>query len=227
MLPAEIASGVVVEAFAATVSYRLEPNGQGTRFPLVLDHLLAGRLDPSRADAALAELETIAAELRSLPASRVVYSLADLSRRDDPRAIVDRAAKDACGYFVAEDGRPLVEALREGILAARATGRPLGLTTPRADGALRQAWALVLIGLAWTAVAVVWLPRVVLVPLGATGSPHGPAVWFLGVVAAAGGAVRLAAVMRPAFAAALRRHGLVAAAVGAAFTCALFALAWR
>lgn len=227
MLPAEIASGVVLEAFAATVTYRLEPNGQGTRFPLVLDHLLAGRLEPAHADAALAELGAIEAELRSVPARSVVYSLADLSRRDDPRALVNRAAADACGYFVAEDGRPLVEVLREGVLVARAAGRPLGLSTPRSNGAMRQAWLLLAVGVAWAAGAFVWLPRVVLVPVGATGSPHGPALWSLGVVAAAGGAVRLAAAKRPAFAAALRRHGLLAVVVGVTLAGALLALAWR
>lgn len=226
-LPAEVASGAVLEAFAATVSYRLEPDGWASRFPVVLDHLLAGRLGPADVDAALAELDAIASGLRALPRDRIVFDLADLSRRDDPRARVDRAAATAFGFFVAEDGRPLVDVLREGAMAARAAGRPLGLSTPRAAAQSRQAWALLLIGVAWAVGGAVYLPRLVLVPHGASGAAHGPAAWSLGVVLAAGGASRLLAVKRPAFAAAVRRRGLLSIGIALVLVAALFAVTWR
>ncbi len=226
-LPAEIASGVVLEAFAATVSYRLEPDGWGSRFPIVLDHLLAGRLMPSDADSALSELDAIAAGLRALPAERVVFDLADLSRRDDPRARVDRGSPTAHGFFVAEDGRPLVDVLREGVMAARAAGRPLGLSTPRASVHARQGWMLLLAGVAWAVGGAVYFPHLVLVAHGASGAAHGPAAWSMGLVFAAAGASRLIAVKRPAFAAAVRRRGLLSIGIALALVAVLFALSWR
>ena len=227
MLPAEVASGAVVEAFAATVSYRLEPDGIASRFPVVLDHLLAGRLNPYQAGAALVELEEIEQGLRSLPAASVVFSLADLSRRDDPRAEVNRSAQDACSFFVAADGRPLVDVLREGVMAARTSGRPLGLSTPRAAAGRVQAWILIGGGLAWVLAVAAFLPRWVIVPHGSGGNAHGPALWTLGVVAVGAGAVRLAAVERPAFAAGMRSHGALTVALSLAAAFALLAIAWR
>lgn len=227
MLPSDLASGVVVEAFAATVTYRLEPDGPGSRFPVVLDHLLGGRLSPRDAPAALAELEAIAAGLRTVPREQVVFSLGDLSRRDDADARVDRSARDAHGFFVAEDGRPLVEALREGVLASLASGRPLGISTPRSEAAARSAWLVLAVGLAWAVCGFLFLPHLVLVPLGASRNAHGPAAWTLGLLAAGAGAVQLAAARRPAVASALRRHGLLAAGAGLAATAIVFFLAWR
>ncbi|HEV8269231.1 MAG TPA: Imm70 family immunity protein, partial [Thermoanaerobaculia bacterium] len=81
--PADLSTPRVLGAFAATLSYRLEPDGMGTRFPIVLDRLLAGRLSPREADTALSELETIAAELRKLSPDKVVWSLHDLTRQGD------------------------------------------------------------------------------------------------------------------------------------------------
>jgi hypothetical protein len=49
----------------------------------------------------------------------------------------------------------------------------------------------------------------------------------LGVVFAAGGASRLLAVKRPAFAAAVRRRGVFSIGIALGLVAALFALTWR
>src|ERR1039458_6263002 len=103
---------VVMEGLFATISYRLEPSGRGSRFPTVMARLYEGRLNPSSAPAASRALEEIEAGLALLPLGSVVWSLADLRRRDDSQLPVNRSAKNVCDYFVAGDGRSLVSVLR-------------------------------------------------------------------------------------------------------------------
>lgn len=129
----QIAPDQVLRALFATISYRLEPNGWATRFPMVLDHLQQGSLDANRAEQALIELGQIEAELRSLPPDRVVWSMSDLRVQDDSRQPVNRRAKSVYEYFVARDGTPLINRLREIVLACRGQGR-----TVKVDSRVRQ-----------------------------------------------------------------------------------------
>ena len=119
----------VLEALFATISYRLEPNGWASRFPTVLDRLHEGRLDVASADAALSELELISAELKKLPADRVVWSMRDLARKDDSRHPVRRDARNAYEYFIARDGRPILACLVDAVRVARASGEPVILAS--------------------------------------------------------------------------------------------------
>lgn len=113
----EIAPDKVMRALFATISYRLEPNGWGTRFPAVLNHLHEGSLDAAHAEQALTELGQIEAELRSLPPARVVWSLNDLRVRNDSKQPVNHKAKSVYDYFVGRDGTPVINKLREIALA--------------------------------------------------------------------------------------------------------------
>jgi hypothetical protein len=119
----EIAPDHVLRALFATISYRLEPDGWATRFPVVLDQLQQGSLDAGRADQALTELEQIEAQLRSLPPDLVVWSLDDLRVRNDSKQPVNHNAKNIYDYFIARDGTPLVHKLREIVLECRSQGQ--------------------------------------------------------------------------------------------------------
>ncbi|HEY6253757.1 MAG TPA: Imm70 family immunity protein [Candidatus Angelobacter sp.] len=129
----QIAPDHVLRALFATISYRLEPHGWATRFPAVLDHLQQGSLDPNRAEQAITELGQIEAELRSLPPDRVVWSMDDLRVRNDSRQPVNHKAKNVFDYFVARDGTPLINKLREIVIECRRQGR-----TVKVDSQVRR-----------------------------------------------------------------------------------------
>ncbi len=116
----ELATDAVLEAFFATVSYRLEPDGWATRFPLTLDHLRAGTLGPAESAGTVAELETIGRELRALPVRKAVWDYQDTRPCADHGQPVNAGAGNLHDYFVAADGRtPLVQRLRELAEASR------------------------------------------------------------------------------------------------------------
>jgi len=111
----EFAPDHIMKALASTISYRLEPEGWSSRFPFVLDHLLAGRLSPSEGSAAIAELEAIEWGLKRVPRDSVVWDRNDRRRRDDSREEVCHTARDASEYFLARSGRPLLHELKEAV----------------------------------------------------------------------------------------------------------------
>jgi hypothetical protein len=137
----ELAPDRVVEALFTTIGCRLEPQGQGTRFPAVMEDLYSGYLAPGRAAATLRELQEIEDALRKIPVSDVVWSLADLRRGDDAKEAVNHRAANAFDYFVDIDGRPLIWRLSE-----------------RRD-ALAAGVALAALGFGWTLLGRALVPR--------------------------------------------------------------------
>jgi hypothetical protein len=225
--PDEPAPAHVLAALAATVSYRLEPAGWGSRFPVVLDHLLAGRLTPSQVAAAAGELAEIANELAKLPADRVVWSLADLGHRDDTGQPVDRAAACARDYFLATDGRPLLAVLQERVVAAGRDQAALSLPTGGRRRMRIGALALAVAGVAWAALGYLYARNWIIVPEHAVDVHHGPLLWPFGALVMAVGLLRLLTLERPAAAAWARRHGGVTTAIGVALLGGFLALVWR
>lgn len=55
----QVGHGDLLHAFFSTISYHLEPEGWGTRYPYLLQHLYKGQLAWSDAASALKELDAI------------------------------------------------------------------------------------------------------------------------------------------------------------------------
>lgn len=190
---------LIVEGLFATITYRLEPNGRGSRFPTVMNRLYAGRLEPSDVAAASRELEEIDTGLALLPSDRTVWSLTDLRRRDDRRLPVNRAAHNARDYFVAGDGLPLVTTLRAAARLCAEKNEPLELASAEARGSKRAAWLYLIGGALWTATGYVYFPHWVFTSgYESSKDTSGPLIWPAGIFLFGAGAVRLAMVRRPA-----------------------------
>lgn len=141
-----------VTALGASILYRLEPENVAQRFPLLLGGLLNGRLPPEQADGALAELETAARELAAHPKEHAVRSATDLRRIDDSIQPVNPAAANLATYFIAPDGRPMLDVLAEAVRQAKRDRRPLTANAGLRRARWQRAAANVLSGLAWALV---------------------------------------------------------------------------
>lgn len=200
----QLAPPEIIEALFATISYRLEPGGRGTRFPIVMNSLFAGRLDSEDAGAALTELGHIEAGLRELPPDRVVWSLTDLRRFDDSTLPVSHSAANVYEYFVAEDGRPLLAHVREGVERSLGAGGSMTFQSEERRVSVRSATALIVIGVIWAAVGRVFFPHYILAHRGVAG---GPLIWPFGLLMLGGGLVLLLMALRPRFDQWMRHHG--------------------
>lgn len=109
----EIGSGDFLYAFFSTITGNLEPDGWGSRFPILMRQLYAGGLQQSDAADALAELHRVRRELAELPPARVIWSFEDRTQRppwgDDIAGDIDSLAT----YFVTSHGRDLIALLAE------------------------------------------------------------------------------------------------------------------
>lgn len=117
----EIGTGAFLYAFFSTIAGNLEPDGWGSRFPILMKQLYAGGLLQSDAADALAELHIVRRELAEIPPARVIWSFEDRTQHppwgDDIAPDIDSLAT----YFVTAHGRDLIvllaevfEALQEG-----------------------------------------------------------------------------------------------------------------
>ena len=117
----EIGTGAFLYAFFSTIAGNLEPDGWGSRFPILMKQLYAGGLLQSDAADALAELHIVRRELAEIPPARVIWSFEDRTQHppwgDDIAPDIDSLAT----YFVTAHGRDMIvllaevfEALQEG-----------------------------------------------------------------------------------------------------------------
>jgi hypothetical protein len=188
----------IMEGLFATISYRLEPDGRGSRFPIVMNRLYAGRLGPADLSAACRELEEIETGLASLPSDRAVWSFSDLRRRDDSRLPVNHAARNVRDYFVAGDGRPLVTVLRDATRRSQDRNEHVELASSEVRGKTRGAWTLLIGGFLWTVVGYLFLPHWIFASMSDSSPSTGPLIWPAGIFVFGGGVVQLAMLRHPA-----------------------------
>jgi 2,3-bisphosphoglycerate-dependent phosphoglycerate mutase len=211
----------VIDALFGTVSYRLEPQGLGSRFPCVMNGLYRGLLRPPELPAALAELGVIAQELRKLPASQAIESLNRLVPFRPQGNYVNPGAAFAFDLFAGSGGQPLITAIQEAVGESTRAGVKIALHTPFAVRWHKKGLLNVALGALWTGIGCVYFPHDIIVPMG---MHSGPLAWSLGPVVLAGGLISLMEV--PAPGRARRRVEWISSAL-IALMLLVVVLAWR
>lgn len=121
----EVGSGSLLHAFASTVSARLEPQGWGSRFPLLLLRLYDGELPAADAAAARAELVTVRRELGALAPDQVVWDIEDRAARPPWGDDINPDITSLADYFVTSDGHDLFDVLDLALAAAQEGAEPV------------------------------------------------------------------------------------------------------
>lgn len=120
----------VLHAFFSTASVRLETDGWGSRFPRLLNELYRGELGGGEpAKEALAELQTVRAELSKLPPSDIVWDVYDQSLQPPWGDDIDPSITNLGNYFQTSDDQDLLAKLDEALQEAAETGEPLRVVT--------------------------------------------------------------------------------------------------
>jgi hypothetical protein len=176
-----------------TIACRLEPQGRGTRFPVVSRHLRLGRLSRREAELALPELDLIATELRRLQASKILWA----GKQPAPAS----GSASAAEQLAAPDGTPLLEHLFAGARQAAHSGQVLRLNCP-AQNRKELATALLIAagGILWAVALHAWIPNWIIITAGQDSSdPTGIPIWTAGLLAPAFVVHMLAGLALPAF----------------------------
>ncbi|MDX1527868.1 MAG: immunity 70 family protein [Gammaproteobacteria bacterium] len=109
----EVGTGDFLHAFFSTVSFHLERDGWGSRFPELFNELYQGDLPPEHCDKVLADLETIKSELASLEPGQVVWDIDNLEAQPPWGDHISEEITSLANYFVTSGGRDLFEVLIE------------------------------------------------------------------------------------------------------------------
>jgi hypothetical protein len=171
----------ILEGLFTTISYRLEPNGPKTRFPVTIGQLRFGQLSANRSEDAAVEIETIARELKAVERSRAVWNFAN-PLPIDAKMPVNRKAISAYDCFVNSAGVPVLSVIRELVDRARAQRVPIrAVASPRSPkfplpnlvytiggGAVLAAWSYG----SFPNMIVTWPP----------GAEYGVLAWAFGLV---------------------------------------------
>lgn len=109
----EIGSSDFLYAFFSTITGNLEPDGWGSRFPIIMKQLYAGCVQKSDAATALSEMHVIRRELAQLPPVQVIWSFDDRAQRPPWGEAIAPDIESLATYFVTARGRDLIALLTE------------------------------------------------------------------------------------------------------------------
>ncbi|MCY8609868.1 immunity 70 family protein [Bacillus haynesii] len=107
----EAGHGDFVHSFFSTISYHLEKDGWGTKYPLLMNDLYHDKLKWSDVPAARNNLKEIEAELSKLPPENVVWDIEDLSKNPPWGNNISPKVTNLSNYFATNDGKTFFEVL--------------------------------------------------------------------------------------------------------------------
>jgi 2,3-bisphosphoglycerate-dependent phosphoglycerate mutase len=113
----EVGTPAFLHAFFSTISYHLEPEGWGSRFPEIMGDLYGGKLDASKAEKALTDVHVIRQELKAYSPEQVVWDIENPQAAPPWGNDISSEITDLSNYFVTSTGRDLFGVLIECLTA--------------------------------------------------------------------------------------------------------------
>ena len=98
-------------AFFSTISYNLEGNKWGSKYPILMNELYQGKLKWENASKAVEELKLIREKLKKFSAEYVVWDIEDMSKQPPWGKNISTDITDLSNYFITSDGRDLISVI--------------------------------------------------------------------------------------------------------------------
>ncbi|MGU3776432.1 Imm70 family immunity protein [Burkholderia metallica] len=108
----EVGASSFFNSFFSTIWGLLEPDGPGTKFPVVSNEFYEGRVPAEHVEQALEELKKIREELNNFPPSSVIWDY-DGRAKQPPWGDISSDIISLGNYFVSSTGRDLFDLLIE------------------------------------------------------------------------------------------------------------------
>ncbi|MEK4485640.1 immunity 70 family protein [Psychrobacillus sp. FSL H8-0484] len=107
----QIGHGDFLHSFFSTISYYLEPDGWGTKYPKLLSSLYYKKLNYSDIPQAIEETKEIRVKLAKFPPSQVIWDIDDLTAQPPWGDNISKQITSLSNYFKTNDGRNLFDLL--------------------------------------------------------------------------------------------------------------------
>ncbi|MGG0776455.1 immunity 70 family protein [Bacillus rugosus] len=108
----QVGHGDFLHSFFSTVSYHLEEQGWGSKYPHLLNELYQGKLETKNIEAALEELKDIKERLKEYSPSQVIWDIEDINKRPPWGDNISEDITDLSNYFVTSDGEDFISLLK-------------------------------------------------------------------------------------------------------------------
>ncbi|MBF5012569.1 Imm70 family immunity protein [Burkholderia pseudomultivorans] len=109
----EVGASSFFNSFFSTIWGLLEPDGPGTRFPVVSKEFYEGRVPAEYVEQALDELKAIRERLSNFPPSSVIWDFEDRTKQPPWGTDISADITSMGNYFVSSTGRDLFDLLIE------------------------------------------------------------------------------------------------------------------
>ncbi|MDP4086145.1 MAG: immunity 70 family protein [Bacillota bacterium] len=114
----EIGSADFLHSFFSTISYHLEPDGWGTKYPYLLKKLYYEPLEWSEIALARNEAKAIKNNLKKLTSEEVVWDINDLTAKSPWGKDISEKVPNLANYFATSEGDTFFDILNEALNSA-------------------------------------------------------------------------------------------------------------
>lgn len=111
----ELGHSDFLHSFFSTISYHLEKEGWGTKYPLLMNELYNDKINWEDASVVKANLIEIEQELSKYPPKQVIWDIYDLSQKPPWGDKISPKVTSLANYFATTDGKIFFEVLRSAI----------------------------------------------------------------------------------------------------------------
>ena len=105
----EIGSSDFLKSFFYTISYHLEPDGWGTRYPELVNDLYDGKAEASKAIILINSLQEIRTELKQFPPDEIIWDIYNLESKPPWGNNISSDITSLSNYFVTGLGEDLFD----------------------------------------------------------------------------------------------------------------------
>ena len=109
----ELGHSDFVHSFFSTMSYHLEKEGWGTKYPLLMNELYNDKLNWENVSVAKANLIEVEQQLLKQPPEQVIWDIDDLSQKPPWGDKISPRVTSLGNYFTTADGKTFFEVLYE------------------------------------------------------------------------------------------------------------------
>lgn len=113
----EISAKAALHALFSTISHNLEPEGWGTRFPILFNQIYAGKLYLMNAKEALEELQLVRHELKSVSTESIIWCIHNPEKCVPYSYGYNRQAKSCADWFLTTAGRDFLLEIEDSLHA--------------------------------------------------------------------------------------------------------------
>jgi hypothetical protein len=107
----EVGHGEFLHSFFSTISYHLEKDGWGTRYPLIMNDLYHGKLKWTDVPKVRKDLKEIEEQFLRMPPEKVIWDIEDLSKTPPWGDKISPKVTSLGNYFATSEGKTFFEVL--------------------------------------------------------------------------------------------------------------------